>query len=118
MSSQEERAQRRRHAIAKEHAENPHPHLELKRLKAHLLIHDMVEQQLEAGHPSEVLDALRRLTGGGLSRHEAVHAIGALVAKEAFAMLRDKRPFDEDAYKSSLKQLTVKNARQLLGTES
>ncbi len=109
-----EEAFRRRQSIVEDHAEHPHPRLDEKGLRAHLLIHEMVEQQIEAGQPAEVLDALRRLTGGGMNRHQAVHAIGALVAKEAFAMMQTKRPLDESSYQQALNELTVEAARKLV----
>ena len=105
---------RRRQSIVEDHAEHPHARLDEKGLKAHLLIHEMVEQQIDTAQPTEVLDALRRLTGGGLNRHQAIHAIGALVAKEAFAMMQTKRTLNESAYQKALSKLTVEAARKLV----
>ncbi len=41
----------------------------------------------------------------GYTRHEAIHAIGAIVADEIFEILRDDRPFDEAGYVEALHDL-------------
>jgi len=101
-----------RDAVVKEHAKNPHPGLDREHLRAHLLIHEMVEKQLAENDPPEVGRVLHRLLANGLSRHEAVHAIGTVVAREALAMLRQGRELDKEVYVRELQELTVESYRQ------
>jgi hypothetical protein len=104
-----------RHQIIEEHARNPHPNLDRDAMRAHVMIHEMVERQLADGEPPEVSEALHRLLAGGLSRHEAVHAIGTIVAKEAVRMMKDNRPLNTEAYTRELAKLTVESYRKSLG---
>jgi hypothetical protein len=106
-----------RDTVVKEHAKHPHPGLEKEHLRAHLLIHEMVEKQLAENDPPEVGRVLHRLLANGLSRHEAVHAIGTVVAREALAMLRQGRELDKEVYVRELQSLTVESYRQSI-TES
>lgn len=101
-----------RDTVVKEHAKNPHPGLEREHLRAHLLIHEMVEKQLAENDPPEVSRVLHRLLANGLSRHEAIHAIGTVVAREALAMMKQGRPLDKEVYVRELQSLTVESYRQ------
>jgi Domain of unknown function (DUF1841) len=87
------------------HARMPKPRL-------HAAIHLVVENQLALGEPPEVRRALVRLTAGGLSRHEAVHAIGFLVADATRAAL-ESRKFDAGVYARELDALTMERWRTL-----
>ncbi len=62
-------------------AEKAHRHLasEIPSVPAHANIHVVVENQLAMGL-DPVVRALHRLMGEGLSRHDAVHAIGLVVS--------------------------------------
>jgi hypothetical protein len=55
----------------------------------HASIHVVVENQL-AENDEPVVRALARLTKEGLSRHDAVHAIGCVVSEEIFDALKLK----------------------------
>lgn len=101
--------------VVEEHARRPHPHLEPDAMRAHLLIHELVEKQLAERDPPEVATALHRLLADGLDRHEAVHAIGTTVAGEAFQMLREGRVLDRDKYVRALDQLTAERFRRSMG---
>jgi len=61
--------------------------IELPNRLVHAAIHTAVENQLAEGIP-EVRDALTRLVGEGLDRHEAIHAIGSVLAESAWTALR------------------------------
>ncbi len=93
--------------ILSEHRDQPHPPVEEGALKAHLLVHGMVEKQLLLDDPPQVRKALDRLIEAGLSRHEAVHRIGEVVTREAMAMLRDGRELDQAAYAAGLDALVA-----------
>lgn len=93
--------------ILSEHRDQPHPPVEEGALKAHLLVHGMVEKQLLLDDPPQVSQALDRLLLAGLSRHEAIHRIGEVVTREAAAMLRDGRELDQAAYAAGLEALAA-----------
>ena len=50
---------------------------------------------------------MNRLIADGLRRHEALHAIGSVVAAEMFEMLKSKRTHDPEVYSRKLQRLTV-----------
>ena len=79
--------------------------LEDKGLRAHLLIHELVEKQLEEGEPKEVTQALEHLLSQGVDRHEAIHLIGKVVAREALAMMKLGRPLDSESYRRRILDL-------------
>ena len=72
---------------------------------AHVTMHVAVETQLETGDPPEAAAALERLLAAGLSRHEALHRIGAAFSEELFEMQREGRPFDRSRYVRRLEAL-------------
>ncbi len=79
-------------------------------LVLHSAMHTVVENQVAMREPVEAQEALQRLTGAGLSRHDAVHAVGYVVAEHIFPMLKARdaaAPFDLDAYCTALRRLTV-----------
>ena len=51
-------------------------------------MHVIVENQL-AANDEPVVRALGRLMKEGLSRHDAVHAIGSVVAEEVYDLLKE-----------------------------
>ena len=55
---------------------------------AHAAMHAVVENQLATDHAPTV-QAMARLLAEGLSRHEAVHAIGAVLIAQIWRALRD-----------------------------
>jgi hypothetical protein len=59
-------------------------------LKAHAVVHVIVENQIAMGFgPSR--RAVERLQSEGLSRHDAVHAIGSVVAAHAYELMNAKQ---------------------------
>lgn len=58
-----------------------------QQLKAHNVIHTLVENQAAECLPA-VMQALYRLQEKGLSRHEAVHAVGAVAARHLSELMR------------------------------
>lgn len=88
----------------------PHPRTQAERL--HAAVHVVVEDQLASGEPPEARRALERLVRGGLSRHEAVHAVG-LVASNATSAALEGRRFDPRTYARELDLLTVERWRSL-----
>ena len=58
--------------------------------RLHASMHVVVENQL-VSNDEPVVRALGRLMRKGLSRHDAVHAIGSLVAEEVYNLLKQKK---------------------------
>jgi hypothetical protein len=63
--------------------------IDLPNCTLHATIHVAVENQLAADYEPAVR-ALARLMKEGLSRHDAVHAIGSLVAEQIYDLLKLK----------------------------
>jgi hypothetical protein len=57
--------------------------------RLHAAVHVIVEYQL-AANDDAVVRALARLMQEGLSRHDAIHAIGSLVAEQVYDLLKLK----------------------------
>lgn len=92
-------------ALAVPHPSSPKPRL-------HAALHVVVEDQLARDDPPEARRALERLVRGGLSRHEAVHALG-LVAADAAEKAIARGRHDAAAYARELDALTVEGWRSL-----
>jgi len=72
-------------------AYHKHIRANLPNVKIHATIHVIIENQLAEGIPA-VVEALPRLMNEGLDRHDAIHAIGSVLANHMFNLLRGKRP--------------------------
>ncbi len=88
---------RRFHALTQETSGGP---------ETHAIVHVSVETQLAEGHPA-ARAAMARLLEEGLDRHEALHAIGSVVAGEIFHVLKSGRSHDPVAYAKKLSVLTA-----------
>jgi len=71
----------------------------------HVAIHQTIENQIAGHDPPQTAETLEALMRAGYTRHEAIHAIGAILAPEIFEILRDDRPFDEASYIEALNDL-------------
>ena len=92
------------------HAESDGVEDEASSRQLHVAIHVVVENQLAEGYAPAV-EALARLLGEGLDRHEAVHAIGAVLAEHILARVQDGSA-DAGAlaqYEQGLRTLTVES---------
>lgn len=84
--------------------------------KLHAAVHAIVETQIATAHGPAVR-ALERLMGDGLTRHDAVHAIGNVVAQHVHGVMQGRegeRP-SRDAYDRQLDELNGANWRTLIG---
>lgn len=97
--------------ILAEHRRDPHPGLGGERLRLHVAIHSVVETQLAEDEPPETAATLARLLSEGLDRHQAVHAIGSVVASEVFEVLQEGRRYDEGRYRAALRELSAERFR-------
>lgn len=75
-------------------------------VKMHAVIHCVVETQLAERYEYPV-EALRRLLDEGLDRHDAIHAIGSVLAKHIFGTLKRGVPFNEATYERDLNALNA-----------
>ncbi len=82
--------------------------------RLHAVIHAVVENQLAEHHPAATA-AMERLLADGLNRHEAVHAIGCLVASDLSDMMKMQRRHDAEEYARKLQQLTAETWRRDYG---
>jgi len=87
-------------------------------LKAHAAFHAIVESQLAEGVES-VVRAMSRLSGEGLSRHDALHAIGSVLAEELHDLVTvrsDEPPEVAQArYDAAVERLSAAEWRRLYG---
>ncbi|MGH7662708.1 MAG: DUF1841 family protein [Gemmatimonadaceae bacterium] len=75
----------------------------------HASIHAIVENQLATAIP-EVVQAFERLRREGLDRHDAIHAVGSVLARQMFDLLQDPHKREDDpnpSYYSALQELTA-----------
>jgi hypothetical protein len=77
----------------------PLPNAEL-----HSVIHTVVENQLALGQEA-VADVLTRLQAEGLSRHDAIHAIGSVLAEHLYALMQEGSDKGTPAYIDYLQHL-------------
>lgn len=77
----------------------------------HAAVHVIVENQIAMGDELQVKKTLHRLMDEGLGRHDAVHAIGSVVAAHMFDMLKARQTFDAESYAAELEHLTAESWR-------
>ena len=100
--------------IAAVEAYHQHHRIRLPRPTLHATIHTVVENQVALGE-QVVIEALARLRSEGLTRHEAVHAIGMVLAEQIYDVLKDQTGGKSDAnkpYLDRVRQLTAEQWRQ------
>jgi len=88
--------------------------IRLPRPTLHATVHTIVENQLALGE-QVVIEALARLQSEGLTRHEAVHAIGMVLAEQIYDVLRHGAGGTPDLnkpYLDRVRQLTAEGWRQ------
>lgn len=71
----------------------------------HVIIHSVLEGQIAGGEPAEVSQTIEELVRRGLSRYEAIHRVGAVLAEEIWHILKEDRPFDAPTFRQGLQQL-------------
>jgi hypothetical protein len=83
----------------------------LPNAQLHSVIHVVVENQLALGE-SIVIETLARLQGQGLSRHDAVHAIGSVLAADLYELMQESSEATGDAYHRYLERLQALTAEK------
>ena len=87
--------------------------IKLPNSQLHAVIHVVVENQLALGE-AMVVNTLRRLQGEGLSRHDALHAIGSVLAEDLYELMQEGDASTSASYQrylERLQRLTAKNWR-------
>jgi len=87
--------------------------VELPNARAHATFHAIVETQVAMGDELPVARALARLQAEGLDRHDAVHAIGAMLAERMHGLMAggEQRDDPNQAYWEALEGLSAKSWR-------
>ncbi len=81
--------------------------------KPHAVFHTIVENQLALEDQVVVRETLRRLMDEGLARHEAVHAIGSVLAEHVQDLSREPAAsFDNARYHDDLRRLSVEQCHR------
>jgi hypothetical protein len=83
------------------------PDLGTQNLRLHATFHAIVERQIAAGEPQETAQTLKRLMNEGLTRHEAIHAVGSVVAGIVWEALNDKKEADNAEMARRIDRLTA-----------
>lgn len=78
----------------------------LPNARVHASFHVMVENQVALGGETPVAEAVDRLMGEGLSRHDAIHAVGAVLATHMHRALAARVPVSREAYYADIRALT------------
>ncbi|PYR55275.1 MAG: hypothetical protein DMF91_24730 [Acidobacteria bacterium] len=87
--------------------------IRLPNAQLHAVIHVIVENQLALGE-QVVVETLARLQREGLSRHDALHAIGSVLAGDVYELMQESSEPTGDIYRQyleRLQKLTAKNWR-------
>jgi hypothetical protein len=80
----------------------------------HVLIHSIVETQLEDKSPIEAYQFYNAMRKKGCSPHDAIHLIGAILAPMIFEVVRDQKPFDVDTYVYLLRKYKTRKPDRIL----
>jgi hypothetical protein len=86
---------------------------QLPNLRLHAVIHVVVENQLALGEEI-VLRTSVRLQGEGLNRHDAVHAIGSVLAEDLYTLMQDGSASTGETYQRYLERLQRLTAKTWL----
>jgi hypothetical protein len=81
-------------------------------LSIHSTLHVIVENQLAMG-VDLIPETIAKLTRQGLDRHEAIHAIGAIISEDIFHIMSGERTeFSPKRYRKKLDKITAKRWRK------
>ena len=78
--------------------------------RLHAVIHVVVENQLALGEEI-VVETLARLQREGLSRHDALHAIGSVLAADLYTVMQENSEATGDVYRRYLERLQKLTAK-------
>jgi hypothetical protein len=86
----------------------------LANLDIHAAVHVVIETQIAMGDETPARGALERLMSEGLSRHEAIHALGSVLTEMIVGAANEKEAEDlqEDAYNDAIARITAEDWRR------
>jgi len=84
--------------------------IRLPNAQLHAVVHVIVENQLALGE-EVVVQTLARLQTEGLNRHDAVHAIGSVLAGDLYELMQASSDATGDTYRRYLEGLPKLTAR-------
>jgi hypothetical protein len=73
--------------------------------RLHLMLHEIVANQLADDDPPEVWATAQRLRKHGYGRHEILHMLGAAMAGQIWDVLHNQREYDADEHRAALAAL-------------
>ncbi len=82
--------------------------------KLHATIHAIVEAQIALGDETPACRIAQRLIGEGLDRHDAIHAIGMVLAEHIVDVLKTTKSAEDPnaPYFAALERLTAEDWRR------
>lgn len=80
----------------------------------HAVIHSIVETQVAMAGETPAAETLERLAAEGLDRHDAVHAIGAVLAEHMHKVVAEggEQVYSDQDYRAALENLSARNWRE------
>ncbi len=94
--------------------------IQLPNAKAHAIFHAIVENQIAMGLDS-VVRAMARLKAGGLTRHDAIHAIGSVLAEHVHEIFTeevgDSANVSQSRYHAAVERLSASEWLRMYGPE-
>ena len=88
-------------AVEYHHWREPRPHELAPNPRLHAVLHAVIETQIASDEPLEARQTLLRLTGEGLTRHDAIHAMATVLTAFVF-----EQRWDEAEYVANLAELS------------
>ena len=90
--------------IARVSAYHRRKKIKLPNLQLHAVVHVVVENQIALGE-EVVVNTLARLRAEGLSRHDALHAIGSVLAESLYQLMQEDEGATDKPYRQYLERL-------------
>jgi hypothetical protein len=84
--------------------------IQLPNAQLHAVIHVIVENQLALGDET-VVQTLARLQSEGLGRHDALHAIGSVLAADLYELMQGSAEATADVHRRYLERLQKLSAK-------
>ncbi len=78
----------------------------------HANLHVVIENQIAAADPALAGQTVERLMKEGLDRHEAVHAVAAIMAVKIQEVVHNNKLFDQPDYLTQLERLSAERWRR------
>jgi len=88
--------------------------VKLPNARVHATIHVVVESQIVLGDELPVRRTVARLQAEGLDRHEAIHAVGLVLAEHMYDLMTTgpQKTDPNEFYSASLEKLTAEDWRR------